>query len=220
VNIDFYNNSFALTGITGSRLINYYSYDLTITLRDDGTVTTEYANIYIKTGKPSNPWQKTTGFLLYSYEKAMKDLIAKIVSIGKSEVDYKKYEQAAMSNVEFVYAIVKNLTDLAFNDFAKTYISESVFSVRGRVIEVKEFGEEINGTMYKYYVHIGQNFDDNMRSNVVFTGLGGDYMGCRVYTNRDAVIRLSKSATTTLKGKMVKMGRSLTGAPIMYLVEE
>jgi hypothetical protein len=227
LDIDFYNNSYTLTGVTGGRLLSIYSYDLTLRLQDNGEIDVQESNIYLR-GKldlktKKYEWTKTTGFVLYNYKKDFEALKSRIILIGKNEANYKRFEKEAMSNIEFVYAIVQNFTELAFNDFAKNYIGESVFTVRGRVSDVEEFGQEINGTTYKYLVSLTQDLVDestNTSSTVVLSGLSGHYLFCRLYTNRDNVIRMSKTATTTVKGKVVKASRSSRGSLALFLAEE
>ena len=103
----------------------------------------------------------------------------------------------------FVQAIVRNSTELAFKDFTKNYLQESVFTVTGKVSDVKEYGEEINGKTYKYLITLFQEPGES--ESAVLSSLSTVY--CRFYTNADDVIRVNKGSTTREKGKVVGMSK-------------
>jgi len=214
--IDFYNNSFTYAGVTGGRLGTKLSYSLTLELQDNGEIKDSYSDIYQKI--LTSPWESTSVFPLgfNTYKKDVEKIKTEILAIANNptQSEYEKYK--IMSDIEFIQAIVRNSTELAFKDFTKNYLSESVFTVRGRVSDVKEYGQEINGTTYKYLITLSQDIAKSDNYYIVYRST----VYCRFYTNRDDVIRLSKTATTTVKGKMVGMEKGSAGSLFLNLVEE
>jgi hypothetical protein len=218
LDIDFYNNSFTLTGVTGGNVGGWFSFDLAIALKDDGSIDFKHSNIYMK-GAGANEWKTATSFgFFFKPQKLYDDLRTRMVQAAGSDSSYDRLKKDALSDVEFVYAILQGFTELAFNDFRKNYIADSVFTIRGRVSDVEEFGKEINGKTYKYLVSLTQDLTDES-ANAYFTGLRSKYLFCRFYTNQDSVIRMSKTATATVKGKAVEVRRSSNGMAL-YLTEE
>jgi len=229
LDIDFYNNSYTLTGVTGISLLSHYSYNLTLRLQDNGEIDAEYSNIYSRVTDKSGKvkWERKTSFLLYNYKNALADLKSKILSIVNNETAYNRYKQEAMSDVEFLYPVVQNFTAIAFKDFAKNYLADSLLTVRGRVSDVKEYGKEVNGITYKYFVTLSQNLinksDSTKNSKVYLPTLANRYLVCTVYTNSDNVVRMSKTAIVTINGKVIKAERNTsnkTSGLSLYLVEE
>jgi len=227
LDIDFYNNSYTLTGVTGISLLSHYSYNLTLRLQDNGEIDAEYSNIYSRVTDKSGKvkWERKTSFLLYNYKNALADLKSKILSIVNNETAYNRYKQEAMSDVEFLYPVVQNFTAIAFKDFAKNYLAESLLTVRGQVSDVKEYGKEVNGTTYKYYATITQNLiaDSAKNSKIYLPKLPNRNLVCVLYTNSDKVVRMSKTAIVTVSGKVIKAERNTsnkTSGLSLYLVEE
>jgi len=81
------------------------------------------------------------------------------------------------------------------------------------VSDVKEYGESINGVPYKYVVTMNRSIisDDTtygFKSRTIYS---------RIYTNRDDVIRLSKTAVTKFSAQLVSATKNLGGDLILYL---
>jgi len=220
LNIDFYNNSFTLTGVTGGNLAGWFSFDVLIQMQDDGTININHSNIYRRDPKTSI-WAPTTSFgLFFKPQKLYDDLRTKILQAANSDTTYEHFKKEALSNVQFIYAIVQNFTELAFADFYKTYISNSVFTVRGRVLEVEEYGKEVNGKTYKYKVSLSQSLT-NDAADAYLSGMRSTELVCGMYTNQDNVIRMGKSTTATMRGKVVSATRRSGGRGLlMNLTEE
>jgi len=227
LDIDFYNNSYTLTGVTGGSLLSSYSYDLTLQLKDNGEIDAEYSDIYLRTTDKSGKvtWERKTTFLLYNYKNAIADLKSKIVSIANNEATYNRYKQEAMSDVAFLYPIVQNFTAVAFNDFAKNYLAESLLTVRGQVSDVKEWGKEVSGTTYKYMALLATNLvaDSAKNPKIYLPKLSSRNLVCTLYTNSDKVLRMSKTAIVTINGKVIRAERIATSKSSglsLYLVED
>jgi hypothetical protein len=60
LDINFYNNSYTLTGITGLALTTPVSYDMTVRLTPTGEIDILYANIYMKDS--NGRWGKAKAF--------------------------------------------------------------------------------------------------------------------------------------------------------------
>ena len=224
-NIDFYNNSYTVTGITGGRLANNYSYDLKIQLSDDGGIEYSISNIYTRIGSGSSvKWNKTTGFLIYSYKKAVEDLLSQVVLITSQTDSYERWKKEAMSDIGFVQAVLQALTnEVAFKDFYENHVKDSVITVKALVSEVKEHGKEVNGTIYKYFVTLLYNSAAEKSPSVVLpsaSSFANAY--CFFYTNSNDVIRFKRASAATIKGKAVNLRKrpGSAGGFILDLVDE
>jgi hypothetical protein len=211
--IDFYNNSYTLTGITGNALLTPITYDMTVQLSSSGEINISYANIYQYDAK-ARRWSRSNAFGLYDYKKAVKNVTTKIQAIANDSAAFSRAEKAAMADISFVYAIMDNMTELAFKDFIANYAKGSIFVLEGPVSDVKEYGNDINGITYKDIVTMNKNLieDDSLLSI-----LTNKTIYCRVYTNRDDVIRLSKTSVTRISGVLVSASKSVGGSLILDL---
>jgi len=211
--IDFYNNSYTLTGITGSALLTPITYDMTVKLSSSGEITISYANIYQYDAR-TRRWNRANAFGLYDYKKAVSTVTSKIQAIANDSAAFSRAEKAAMADILFVYAIMEDMTELAFKDFIEKYAKGSTFVLEGPVSDVKEYGNAINGTTYKYIVTMNKNLieDDSLLSV-----LTNKTIYCRVYTNRDDVIRLSKTSVTKISAALVSASKSSGGSLILDL---
>ena len=220
--IDFYNNSYTITGVTGTRLGQGTSYDMTIRLIDSGEIETSYANTYHRIGRNSK-WELTSVGTFYNYNNAMNDVRKKILAIANNPADFDRYEKAAMGDIQFVYTILLDSTSLAYESFIKTYIKEPVFNISGQVSDVSESDAEINDTKYKYVVTLTQRFDaGDDKSSSYLLALRDFSVYSRFYTDQDDVIRLSKTSVARLQGKMTRVTRGsvlnvVLGVPVLYL---
>jgi len=219
-NIDFYNNSYTVTGITGGRLANNYSYDLKIQLSDDGGIEYSISNIYTRIGSGSSvKWNKTTGFLIYSYKKAVEDLLSQVVLITSQTDSYERWKKEAMSDIGFVQAVLQALTnEVAFKDFYENHVKDSVITVKALVSEVKEHGKEVNGTIYKYFVSLLYNsggvWAEKSASVVLPSASSFANVYCFYYTNSNDVIRFKRGSTVTIKGKAVDLRKQPEGKAV------
>jgi hypothetical protein len=212
LDIDFYNNSYTITGITGLALTTPISYDMTVRLSQAGEIDILYANLYMQDVN-TRRWSKAEAFGLYNYKRAFSDVSSKIIAIANDPAQFDRNEKAAMADIKFVNAIMKNFTGLAFGDFIEKYAKGSIFNINGPISDVKEFGKEINGTTYKYIVTLTENISD--KSADVFTSsLLGDYVYCRFYTNQDDVIRLSKTSVLSVKGALTGASQGSIGTSL------
>jgi hypothetical protein len=212
LDIDFYNNSYTITGITGLALTTPLSYDMTVRLSQAGEIDITYANLYMQDPN-TRRWSKAEAFGFYNYNKAVSDVTSKIMAIANNSAEFDRSEKAAMADIKFVYAIMKNFTGLAFGDFIAKYAKGSVFNINGPISDVKEFGREVNGTTYKYVVTLTENLADK-NADYFFSSLLGDYVYCRFYTNQDDVIRLSKTAVLSVKGALTGASQGAIGASL------
>ncbi|MDR2718128.1 MAG: hypothetical protein LBB89_08710 [Treponema sp.] len=207
-NIDFYNNSYTLTGITGMALTTPLSYDMTVRLTGSGEIDISYSNLYSKdttTGK----WSKAKAFGLYNYNKAVSNITTKMLAIANDSADLARAEKAAMADIVFVYTIMEKFTDLAFKDFIEKYAKGSVFVLEGPVSDVKESNKEINGGAYKYLVTMNKSL---IEDDELFSALMGKTIYCRFYTNRDDVIRYSKTSVIKVSAVLISAFKGSSGS--------
>ena len=214
LDINFYNNSYTLTGITGMALTTPLSYDMTIRLTPNGELDISYSNIYMKDS--SGRWSKAEAFGMYNYNKAVNDITEKMLSIANDKTEFERQERAAMADIKFVFTIMKDFTGLAFGEFIEKYAKGSVFNISGPISDVKESGKAINGTTYKYLVTLTQKLS-NENSDNYFSSLLSDYVYCRLYTNEDSVIRLSKTSVLTVKGTLIGASQGGIVGASLYL---
>jgi len=206
--IDFYNNSYVITGITGMALTTPLVYDLTVRLSQSGEIDISYQNLYMKDTNTGR-WNKSNAFGMYDYNKTVNNITSKMLEIANNPAAFDRAEKAAMADIIFVYTVMEKFTDLAFKDFIAKYAKGSIFTLEGPVNDVKEYGKEVNGANYKYIITMNQNLieDDSLLSV-----LTGKTIYCRFYTNRDDVIRLSKTSVTKISGTLVSAFKGSSGA--------
>jgi len=206
--IDFYNNSYIITGITGFALTTPVSCDMIVRLKPNSEIDISYANLYqkdINTGK----WSKAKAFGFYYYNKAVSNITSKMMAIANDSAAFDRAEKAAMADIAFVYTMMENFTELAFKDFIQKYAKGSVFVLEGFVSEVKEYGKEINGITYKYLVAMNKAL---IEDDSFFSAMMGKTIYCRFYTNRDDVIRLSKTSVIKVSANLVSAFKSSSGS--------
>jgi hypothetical protein len=208
--IDFYNNKYTLTGITGYALTTLMSYDMTVQLTQSGEIDISYSNIYANDGKS---WSRANAFGFYDFKKAAADVSAKMIAIANDPAEFQRNEKAAMADIKFVYAIMRKFTGLAFKEFIANYAKGSVFNISGPISDVREFGRDMDGTTYSYIVTLTESLNDSS-GNAFFSSLLGDYVYCRFYTNQSDVIRLSKTAVLSVKGTLVGASQGSVGASL------
>jgi len=210
IDVDFYNNSYTFTGITGYALLIPLSYDLKIQLKG-GKIDLTYDKIYQKDLQTGN-WAPIKSFgLIYSWKNASKAMSDKMIAIANDEAAYEKYKAEAMGNIYFVHAVMSKFTELAFKDFIENYAKGSLFKVSGKVSDVKENKTPINGEAYKYVVSM--SFDNSSSSaDVQLTKLPS--VSCSYYTNQDSVIRLSKSTELEIHGTLAG---AIKSGPYLFL---
>jgi hypothetical protein len=134
------------------------SYDMTVRLTPNGEIDISYANLYMRDN--NGRWGKSEAFGFYDYNKAVSDITAKILAIANDQAEFERWEKAAMADIKFVFAIMKNFTGLAFGDFIEKYAKGSVFNISGPLSDVKESGKTIDGTTYKYIVTLTQKLSE------------------------------------------------------------
>jgi len=211
-NIDFYNNSYTLTGITGNALLIPITYDITVKLSSSGEINITYANILQYDAK-TRRWSRANAFGLYDYKKAFSAITTKIQAIANDSAAFTRAEKAAMADIIFVYAIMESMTELTFKDFIENYAKGSIFVLEGPVSDVKEYGNAINGTTYKYIVTMNKNLIEDE----LLSAISNKTIYCRVYTNRDDVIRLSKTSVLKISAVLVNASKSSGGSLILDL---
>ena len=211
-NIDFYNNVYRLTNLSVLDGTLPKRFDLVVKLLPTGDLGITYENMYMQDLK-TNKWVETSGFLFYNWNKFTSDLSTRMIEIANNSSEYKKFEIAAMADIYFVYAIMKNFTGVAFKDFIEKYAKGSVFVLEGPVSDVKETSETINGTAYKYLVTMNQKLvkDDP----AVYRSIFDDTVYCRFYTNRDDVIRLSKTSIYKVSANLVSASQGSIGNSVV-----
>jgi hypothetical protein len=211
LDIDFYNNKYVITGITGLALTTPLSYDMTVKLSSSGEIDISYANIYMKdsTGR----WGKSEAFGMYNYNKAAADVAARMTAIANDPATLDRYERAAMADIKFVYSIMKNFTGLAFKDFIDKYAKGSVFNINGPISDVREVNREIDGKMYKYVITLTEKLSEES-ADFYFSSLLSEYVYCTLYTNQDDVIRLSKTAVLSVNGTLIGASQGSLGASL------
>jgi len=213
LNIDFYNNKYTLTGITGYALTTPISYDMTVRLSQSGEIDITYSDIYQMLDTSTRKWSKTDSFGFYNFNKAASDISERMTAIANDPATLDRYEKAAMADIKFVYTIMKDFTGLAFQDFIDKYAKGSVFSINGPISDVRESDKTINETTYKYVVTLTETLAEK-NSEYFFSSLLSDYVYCRFYTNQDDVIRLNKTAVLSVKGTLVGASQGSIGASL------
>ena len=217
LDIDFYNNKYTLTGITGYALTTPVSYDMLVTLSDTGEIDIKYADIWMRDS--NGRWGRSNAFGFYDFNSAASAVSAKMIEIANDPSLYEKYQRASMADIKFVYTIMKNFTGLAFRDFIDNYAKGSVFNISGPISNVREVNREINGNTYKYSVTLSQSLKED-NSSYFFSSLLSDYVYCIFYTNRDDVIRLSRTATLSVRGILTGASQGSIGTSVsMELVD-
>jgi hypothetical protein len=209
--IDFYNNSYTITGITGYALTTPVTYDMTIRLTSSGEIDISYSNIFMQDPK-TRVWSRSEAFGLYNYSKVFSDVSAKMLAIANDPEAFALAEKAAMADIFFVYAIMEKLTDLAFKDFIEKYAKGSTFVLEGPVSDVKEYGRPVNGITYKYIVTMNKNL---IQDDALASIISGKTIYCRLYTNRDDVIRLSKTSVIKVSAALVSAARGSIGSGLV-----
>ena len=211
LDIDFYNNKYTLTGITGYSLTTPVSYDMLVTLSGTGEIDIKYADIWMRDA--NGRWNKSQAFGMYSFSKAANAVSAKMVEIANDPSLYEKYQRASMADIKFVYSIMKNFTDLAFKDFIEKFAKGSVFKIQGPISDVREVNRNVNGKTYKYAVTLTQSLKSEDAS-WYYSSLLGDYVYCTFYTNQDSVIRLSRTAVASVNGALTGASQGSLGSSI------
>jgi hypothetical protein len=201
LNIDFYNNKYTLTGITGWALTTPITYDMTVELVPTGEIKVSYSDIYSYDAKFRH-WNPIKSFGLYSFSSAAGKVSAKMMEIAGNPEMFTKYEKAAMADIKFVHRIMSNFSELAFADFVEKYAKGSVFNVSGSISNVQENKYKRGATAdYKYVVFLTQKVPT--ANETWYSPAYKDTIYCWFYTNRDDVIRLNKTAVLSLKGTLV-----------------
>ncbi|MCL2175824.1 MAG: hypothetical protein FWB73_07250 [Treponema sp.] len=211
--IDFYNNSFTFTGITGYSLLTPTSYDLKVQLKN-GKIELTPDKIYqkdLETGR----WVRVRAFGLYSFKRASKVITDKMIEIARSESLMERHQRAAMADIFFVQTIMKNFTELAFQDFIDNYAKGSVFTMTGKISDATEYNRPINGVTYRYRIQLSLNTDDP--GDVYLEGFFPN-VWCFLYTNDPSVIRLSKNIDYTARGTLSSASKSGSSV-VLSLVE-
>jgi len=209
--IDFYNNTYKV-GITGLALTTPIQYDLSIKKNQAGELDFTYDNLMEQDSY--GKWNSSNAFGFYNYNGAIANLSSKMLEIANDSAKYDRYKSAAMANITFVYSIMKNFTDLQFVDFINTYAKGSIFSIDGRLSDVKESGKTINDKKYKYVVSLTQDIGT---SGTGYYFSNREYVHCTFYTNQDSVIRLSKTASLSVKGILTSASKSSLFGAGLYL---
>ena len=212
LDIDFYNNKYVITGITGLALTTPVSYDMTVKLSGSGEIDISYADIWMMDPN-TRRWSKSEAFGFYNFNKAAADVAARMTAIANHPATLDRYEKAAMADIKFVYSIMKNFTGLAFKDFIDKYAKGSVFNINGPVSDVNEVNREIDGKKYKYVITLSQKLSEES-ADFRFSSLLSDYVYCTFYTNQEDVIRLSKTAVLSVNGTLIGASQGSLGASL------
>ena len=206
LDIDFYNNIYKITNIYLRDLLLLKRFDLVIRLFPDGIDIT-YENMYMYSEDRRN-WQATSGFMTYNFNKLVSDMVAKMLETANNPSLYEENEKAAMADIYFVYAIVKNMTAMAFNDFIEKYAKGSIFNIEGAISDVEEANKEIDGKLYRYVVSVTMELTDD---NLSFDLFNDDKIYCYLYTNNSSVIRLTKASVYTVRALLAGARKSEVG---------
>ena len=209
--IDFYNNIYKLENTIINDGLLLKRFDVVIKLLPTGFIEFTYENMYMQDSK-TRQWRRTQGFLLFNWNNFTSGITAKIAEIANTPTEYEKWEKAAMADIHFVYAIMNNFTGLAFNDFIENYAKGSVFVLEGLVSDVREFNREINGVRYKYIVTMSQKIVENDR---YLSASFNNNIYCMFYTNRDDVIRLSRTSVYKISATLVRAAQGSIGNSVV-----
>jgi len=212
LDIDFYNNKYVLTGITGLALTTPLSYDMIVQLSGSGEIDISYADIWMY-DTSTRRWSRSEAFGMYNFNKAAADVAARMTAIANDSATLDRYERAAMADIKFIYSIMKNFTGLAFKDFIDKYAKGSVFNINGTVSDVKEVNREVGESTYKYVITLSQKLSEES-SDYYSSPLLSDYVYCTFYTNQDDVIRLSKTAVLSVNGALTGASQGSLGASL------
>lgn len=201
LDIDFYNNKYVLTGITGYALTTPVSYDMIVQLTSAGEIDISYGDIWMMDPK-TRRWSRSEAFGFYNFNAAAVAIAAKMAEIANDAATLERHEKAAMADLKFIHTILNNFTGLAFNDFINKYAKGSIFNINGTVSDVKEANRTIDGTTYSYSVTLTQKLREE-REDAFISSLLSESIYCTFYTNQDDVIRLSKTAVLSVKGVLI-----------------
>jgi hypothetical protein len=207
LDIDFYNNIYKITNIQVYDLLTTKKFDIVIKLMPDGIDIT-YENIY-DYDDINYRWQESHGFTMYDFNKLASRISTKMVDIANDPSLYEENEKAAMADIYFIYAVVKNMTDIAFKDFINEYAKNSIFNIEGSISDVEEVNKEIDGKVYKYAVSVTMSLAENDSYSNSFND---DKIYCDLYTNKTEVIRLTKSSVYSVKALLAGANRSTVGS--------
>ena len=138
------------------------------------------------------------------------------MTIANDPAAFDRAEKAAMADIVFVYTMMENFTELAFKDFIQKYAKGSVFVLEGSVSDVKEYGKEVNEITYRYLVTMNKSL---IEDDSFFPAMTGKTIYCRFFTNRDDVIRLSKTSVIKVSANLVSAFKSTGGSLSLDLAE-
>jgi len=201
INIDFYNDTYTLTGISGRALLVPISYDITVRL-NNGRLEFAYDNIHQRNS--NGRWERIRAFGMYNYNNAVNAIRNKILEIGNNSALFERHQRAAMADIFFVNSIMKDMTELAFRDFIDNHAKGSVFNITGRISEVTENNREVEGVAYRYRIRITLNTTDPSDAFLAVM----PNISCSFFTNQDNVIRLSRNADFSVQGTLIGATRS------------
>jgi hypothetical protein len=212
LDIDFYNNKYVITGITGYALTTPLSYDITVQLTGSGEIDISYTDIWMMDPN-TRRWSKSEQFGFYNFNKAASDIVTRMTAIANDSATLDRYEKAAMADIKFVYSIMKNFTGLAFRDFIDKYAKGSVFNINGPVSDVREVNREVGGKMYKYVITLTEKLSEES-TDFFYSSLLSDYVYCTFYTNQEDVIRLSRTSVASVNGILVGASQGSIGSSL------
>ena len=212
LDIDFYNNKYILTGITGYGLTTPISYNMIVQLTGTSEIDISYADIFMMDTK-TRRWSRAEAFGFYDFNKAADNVSTRMVEIANDPATMEKYQKEAMADIKFIYSIMKNFTDLAFKDFIEKFAKGSVFKIQGPISDVREVNRNVNGKTYKYAVTLTQSLKSEDAS-WYYSSLLGDYVYCTFYTNQDSVIRLSRTAVASVNGALTGASQGSLGSSV------
>ena len=200
-----------LTGITGSAVLTPVSYDITMQLTEAGELNLSYDNIF---SRSDGRWVRQRQFPLgYRFNRTSDRVNDKILEIANDPVLYGRYERDAMGDIVFLNAIMQNMTDIAFKDFISNYPKDAIVEISGRVVDVSEANTKIDDVEYKYVITL--LWEINVNTNTVFISPIG--IGCRLYTNDDSVIRLTKTSVVTRRGTIAGIHRTVARISMTFV---
>ncbi|MCL2266014.1 MAG: hypothetical protein FWC22_08235 [Treponema sp.] len=211
-NINFYNDIYTFTGITGLALTTPISYDLTVRLTNNNQIEFSWDNLYQRDA--NGRWSSAKAFGFYNYDSIINTLKTKMLEIANNPSLYQQRERAAMADIKFVHAIMNDLTDLAFRDFIDNYARGSIFNVTGLIQDVTEANRTINGVTYSYLITVNQSFIDP--TDAFFSAALAD-VRCSFYTNQDNVIRLNRRDEQTVQGILINASRTISGLSLQLV---
>lgn len=194
-----------LGALTSSSGTGYYYFDFHIKTADNEALRYTYSNVRLETqsisgkkvlnAKPDLPSKGASGIptIVNFFNK-------NIAEIMGDKVRYEEAKTAALSDPEFLIAVLSSMTELQRANFFKTELSQVTPNIHLKLSDVQENDKDEFST-YKYKV--SSYYYPQYR---LF--LGDNAIRITLYTNDEKVTKLSKDMEYDFTGKVISFKKS------------